>query len=181
MARETFDHIDGGAVNARLTRFAQTPVTYVSAVPAQQRVQTSRPAVYRRRLHHLGNEQLTIAHWEAACEFPSRTPALSGGAAIGWAKYPPAFRSRNEAGETVSIATSSVPGNPCCSGIRPLVCGASSTRTRPSRTSLPTLRTLAVRAPYSSQGTPSSRSQAVWPGRTRPIAARGSKYATIRI
>ena len=75
----------------------------------------------------------------------------------------PAARSRRTAGATRSTSISTVAGSPCSSGSTSFDAGSmsSSTRTRPSRTSLDTRATTAASVPYWTDGKPSSRSRAV--------------------
>src|SRR5229473_1699413 len=97
---------------------------------------------------------------------------------VGAATRLPAARSVKFAGEVFSTCTSTDPGRPCWMGMRdPELLTSNSTRTRPSRTSLPTLETVAEMVPYCAQGKPCRRMRAGWPGRIRPSAADGRKSA----
>src|SRR5579859_7921677 len=133
LAADGFHGIDGGAVHAGLAGFSQAAVADMNAETFEQAFQRRRTAVEVGSLHYFRRE-VASHQWPAAMR--------------------PAVLRMSAMGEMRSMATSTLPGRPCCRGMgdREPATRTNSARTWPSRISPATLSTWAAMVPYCAQG-----------------------------
>src|SRR5580658_7081212 len=125
--------VDRGSIHIGLAGFTQSSIAHRNPESFEQALQSCRSAIRGGGLDNFGNQPAAVefhgcsACWIVATSFEPLKPR-------------PTTRSTSDAGEMRSTCTCTVPGRPCCMGMRLADLGftASSTRIRPSRTSLPT-------------------------------------------
>ncbi len=106
--RDLFDRIDGRAVDVGLAGLAQAWVAGTDSEPLDQTLETRRPAIHRRRLHHLRDDEGVSSRaglHRVELEPPPDEPAP--------VSRRPAARSTSVTGLTRSTWISRLPGNPC--------------------------------------------------------------------